>query len=750
MPRLCAARGPLAKKPTAKLSTEHIDTGPSASPTGSIAERATTKELYRFLVESTTEYAIFAIALDGTIAMWNVGAEHAFGYESAEILGRPYDTIFSPEDVADGAPARELSLARTEGRADCDRWHVRKDGTRFWGTNTVQPLLNASGAIAGYTKIVRDISERHRALSALHDSEERMRVLLESVEDYAILSLSSTGLIQTWNAGAERLFGYSAGEAIGEYFSLLYSRQDAAAGVPEMELREASLQSNCIDERWHVRKDGSRFFATGKLSCVRASHAQHIDFGYVKVSHDITERKEKEDAMRHEAFHDGLTALPNRSLFLEHLRRSIAQARRSNEVSYAVLFLDLDNFKLLNDTLGHVLADRVLIAFSQRLSGLLRAEDVVARLGGDEFGLLIGDLAEPAEALVVANRLRAALANPFLIEGREVFTSASIGVAFGSAHYEKPEDVLRDADIAMYAAKLQGRSGTVLFDTAMYRNVIARHKLEGELRTAVRNEELRTVYQPIFALESSQMVGFEALVRWDHPSRGRLQPSEFISIAEDSGSIIEIDRWVLRRACRDLSAWKSEGDGSAALYLSVNVSSRQFSDPLLVERIRDVLDDTGFAASQLKLEITENSLLESSSNVADNLNALRKLGVEMYVDDFGTGYSSLTYLRDLPISALKVDRSFVADMLKDTGSAEIVRSVVTLAHNFGLTAIAEGVESAEQLDALRALNCDCAQGFLFSKPLGWHSASALACSAASGTIEAAPSGSNGRFESTNR
>ena len=705
------------------MSAERSPANATSSRPVPAAERASTEELYRFLVESTTDYGIFAVALDGTVATWNLGAEHAYGYTSDEILGRPVDIVFTAEDVARGAPARELQMARTEGRVDCDRWHVRKDGTRFWGTNTVQPLRNGAGELSGYTKIVRDITERHQALTALHDSEERMRVLLESVEDYAILSLSSTGLIQTWNAGAERLFGYCAREAIGEYFSMLYTHQDAAQGIPENELRQASSEGNSIDERWHVRKDGSRFFATGKLSCVRAS--SRVDFGYVKVAHDITQRKETEDAMRHEAFHDGLTGLPNRSLFLEHLRRSIAQALRNNKLNYAVLFLDIDNFKLLNDTLGHVLADRVLIAFAGRLSGLLRAEDVVARLGGDEFGLLIGDLAGQGEALIVAQRLRTALANPFLIEGREVFASASIGVAFGAAHYEKPESVLRDADIAMYAAKSQGRSTTVLFDATMYRNVIARHTLEGELRNVVRKRELRTVYQPIFALETSRLIGFEALVRWEHPSRGRLAPAEFISIAEDSGSIIDIDRWVLRRACSDLSASAAERHPSAPPYLSVNLSSRQFSDPLLADRISEVLHDTGFDAAQLKLEITENSLLESTNNVAANLKTIRSLGVEIYVDDFGTGYSSLTYLRDLPISGLKVDRSFVAKMLSDTGSAEIVRSVVTLAHNFGLLAIAEGVESREQLAALRALNCDCAQGYLFSEPLEWKAASAL-------------------------
>jgi diguanylate cyclase (GGDEF)-like protein/PAS domain S-box-containing protein len=697
----------------------------ATAPTVAATKKPTTEELYRFLLESVTEYAIFAVGVDGTVASWNPGAEHAYGYKRDEIVGRLFDVIFTPEDIADGAPASELKTARSEGRADVDRWHVRKDGSRFWGTNTVQPLRDGAGALSGYTKIVRDVTERHHAIAALQESEERMRVLLESVEDYAIFSLTAAGTIETWNAGAERLFGYAAREVIGEYFSLLYTRQDAALGIPESELRQASADSASVDERWHVRKDGSRFFATGKLARVRAADSQRLDFSYVKVAHDITARKEMEDAMRHEAFHDGLTGLPNRSLFLEHLRRSIAQALRNNARSYAVFFLDVDNFKLLNDSLGHVLADRVLMAFAGRLAGLIRAEDVVARLGGDEFGILVGDLTGTHEALAVATRIHAALLEAFVIEGHEIFTSASVGIALGSLNYEEPEKVLRDADIAMYAAKTQGRSKSVLFDATMYRDVIARHQLEGELRNAVRNKEFRTVYQPILALENSRVIGFEALVRWDHPSRGSLAPSEFLAIAEESRAIIAIDRWVLRRACRDIGRWQAEHRASEPLTLSVNLSSRQFSDPLLVDQIREVLRDTGFDASHLKLEITENSLMENSASVAANVNALRRLGIELYVDDFGTGYSSLTYLRDLPVSALKIDRSFVASMLSDTGSREIVRSVVTLAHNFDLIAIAEGVESVEQMVALRALNCECGQGYLFSEPVNWEDASAL-------------------------
>lgn len=706
---------------TAKRHSPKLNLGPSLGP----SSKSSTEELHRFLVESITEYAIFAVSADGTVVTWNSGAENTYGYARNEILGHSFDTIFTPEDVESGAPQQELQVAENEGRADFDRWHVRKDGTRFYGTNTMQPLRNDEGALTGYTKIVRDITERHRAVTALRLSEERMRILLESVHDYAIFSLSTSGIIESWNSGAERLFGYSAREAVGEYFALLYTAQDGALGIPECELRSAAELGSCVDERWHVRKDGSRFFATGKLSRLGAGESERADFGYVKVAHDITERKEMEDAMRHEAFHDGLTGLPNRSLFLEHLRRSIAQAMRNTARSYAVFFLDLDNFKLLNDTMGHILADRVLIAFAARLARFVRTEDVVARLGGDEFGILVGDLSGPESALAVATRLHTAVSEAFTIEGHEVFVSASVGIAYGAANYESPEQVLRDADIAMYAAKTQGRSKSVMFDATMYREIIARHQLEGELRTAVRNQQFRTVYQPILALENARVVGFEALVRWQHPSRGCLQPAQFLPVAEESQAIIGIDRWVLRRACRDLSSWQAEHRASPPLTLSVNLSSRQFSDPLLVDQIRDVLRETGFDPARLKLEITENNLMENSVAVAANLDQLRRLGVELYVDDFGTGYSSLTYLRDLPVSALKIDRSFVSGMLSDNGSREIVRSVVTLAHNFDLIAIAEGVETKEQMVALRALNCEYGQGYLFSEPLGWEEASAL-------------------------
>ncbi len=699
--------------------------GKAVAASVSSARKAKTEDLYRFLVESVTEYAIFAIATDGTVVSWNSGAEHVFGYTAQEVLGRSFEIIFTPQDIADGAAADELLLVKAQDRTDCERWHVRKDGSRFWGTNTVQALRNDAGDFSGYTKIVRDMTEAHLASVSLHESEERMRVLLESIEDYAIFSLSPMGVIETWNFGAERLFGYASPEAIGEHFALLYTRQDAALGIPEAELRQAAAEGASIDERWHVRKDGSRFFATGKLTRVRARGPERSDLGFVKVAHDITERKEMQDAVRHEAFHDGLTGLPNRSLFLEHLRRSIAQSLRHNARTYAVLFIDVDNFKSLNDTLGHVIADRLLMAFGTRLSSLSRAEDVVARLGGDEFAVLVGELAGSHEALAVAARLQSSFTEAFFIEGHQVVTSASIGIAIGSAHYEKPEQVLRDADVAMYAAKTQGRSKSVLFDATMYRDLVLRSELERELRNAVRNEELQTVYQPILALENASVTGFEAFVRWDHPSRGRLAPSEFLSIAEESRAIVAIDRWVLQKACRDVSAWQAEHAATESLMLSVNLSSRQLADPSFPSQIRDVLNETGFDASCLKLEITENSLMQSSGQVATNLKELRELGIELYIDDFGTGYSSLSSLRELPVGALKIDRSFVAGMLSDSGSREIVRSVVTLAHNFDLKAIAEGVESVEQLVALRALDCECAQGYLFSQPLAWEAASAL-------------------------
>jgi diguanylate cyclase (GGDEF)-like protein len=429
--------------------------------------------------------------------------------------------------------------------------------------------------------------------------------------------------------------------------------------------------------------------------------------------------------MRHEAFHDRLTGLPNRSLFLEHLQRAISHARRRTSTEFAVFFLDVDNFKTINDTLGHELADHVLVEVAHRLRRVLRPEDIIARLGGDEFVVLVGDLHDREGAAMVAQRMHEAVAEPYTVGGNQIATSVSIGIALGVPSYEQPDQVLRDADIAMYAAKTKGRARFMFFDGPMRERVQALSRLQSDLRYALERDEFRIVYQPIVELDGARLVGFEALVRWQHPTRGLLAPAEFIAAAEDMGLMVKIDRWVLKSACHQLSTLQHASPAAEAYLISVNLSGKQLMRLDIAAEISEVLRETQLAPSSLKLEISERALTENLGVARKALAGLETLGVELYIDDFGTAYSSLSYLRHLPISALKIDRSFVSTMTSDAESADIVRSIIAFAHSLDVRAIAEGIETPEQQAALTALHCELGQGHLFSKELDWNAAATL-------------------------
>jgi diguanylate cyclase (GGDEF)-like protein/PAS domain S-box-containing protein len=683
------------------------------------------RALSRFVCESVTEYAIFTIAPDGSIATWNPGAARTFGYTRDEILGRNVAAIFTPADIADDVPAAELTNAVTTGRVDRDGWHVRKNGSRFWGTSTVQPLDDGSGPQRGFTKIVRDSTDRYEAALALRQSEERFRLLVDSVDNYAIFSIASDGRITLWNAGAERIFGYRPDEIVGESFAKLFTEEDLEHGVPAGELRHAHERGQLENERWQVRKDGTRFVAQRRLTALDADqNAVARDISV--IAHDVTERKAGEQTMWDQAFHDKLTGLANRALLTEHLQHAIARMKRRPQVQFAVLFLDLDDFKSVNDDIGHVFADVVLTQVASRLRACVRPEDVVARLGGDEFAILMNEIQGAADAVALGARIHASLALPFSVDGRERAVSTSIGVALGApATDTTAENALRDADVAMYEAKARGRAQTVIFDDGMRERVLTRHLLEADIRRAIERDELFLEYQPIVALDDLRLVGFEALVRWQHPERGALPPGDFIPTAEEIGSIIQIDRWVLRAACRQLRTWQRELPAASALTMSVNLSAKQFAHDDLCRRIARTLDETRLAAASLKLEITESAIMEKSDKALALLAAIRALDVDIQIDDFGTGYSSLSYLRLFPVSAVKVDRSFITEMDAHEDRAQMVRAIVTLAHNLRLEVIAEGVETTDELEALRGLACECGQGYLFSRPLGAEAARAF-------------------------
>jgi diguanylate cyclase (GGDEF)-like protein len=447
--------------------------------------------------------------------------------------------------------------------------------------------------------------------------------------------------------------------------------------------------------------------------------------GFSKVMRDTTERKEAEERILHEALHDSLTGLPNRALFTEHLKQAIAHVKRHEDSLYAVLFLDLDRFKNVNDSLGHVAGDQMLAATARKLQTTLRPEDVLARQGGDEFTILLSDIHNASDATRVASRIQNELQRPCDVNGRDVTTSASIGIALSTHGYSEPEEVLRDSDIAMYRAKSLGRGRHEIFDSSMQERVMAQLKFEADFRRAVKNEEFCLHYQPIMSLKTNQITGFEALVRWQHPEYGLVLPAEFIPIAEETGLIAPLGHWVLQTACRQLRQWQDLSPRNASLSVNVNLSCKQFSQANLIERVKSVLAEAGLLASSLELEITESTVMENAKVAAGMIGQLRNLGVGVQIDDFGTGYSSLSYLHHFPVDVLKIDSSFVSRMTADVESPEIVGTIVQLAHSLGMEVTAEGVETADQLNQLHALACEYGQGYFFSEPVNVESATRL-------------------------
>lgn len=444
-----------------------------------------------------------------------------------------------------------------------------------------------------------------------------------------------------------------------------------------------------------------------------------------------SDRQQSERALRdsasqltHSAFYDALTNLPNRALFSDRLERAFEHGKQATDTLYAVLFIDLDQFKVVNDSLGHTLGDRLLVAIARKLESCLRPTDTIARLGGDEFTILLESLSDVSDTIRVAERIQAALTLPFELEGQEVFATASIGIALSAPGYQHAGDILRDADIAMYRAK-QLRTRYEIFNTTMHARAVARLQMETELRRAIERQEFLVYYQPLVSLATGKLSGFEALVRWQHPERGILVPAKFILLAEETGLLNPIDQWVLREACRQMQQWQEQIPTNPPLLISTNMGNKLFIQPNLIQQISQILTDTSLNAPSLKLEITENVLAENDESTIATLSQIKALGVQLSIDDFGTGYSSLSRLHRFPIDELKIDRSFVSKIGAGKGNLEITETILTLANKLGVSAIAEGIETAEQLAYLRELNCAYGQGYFFSKPLPKQAAEEL-------------------------
>ncbi|MGC2325336.1 MAG: EAL domain-containing protein, partial [Candidatus Sulfotelmatobacter sp.] len=479
-------------------------------------------------------------------------------------------------------------------------------------------------------------------------------------------------------------------------------------------------------------KDGSWRVLESTASAIRGINGETE--GLVVVNRDITERKRAEEMLAHSAFHDGLTNLANRTLLLDRMGRALATSRRHADFKFAVLFIDIDGFKVFNDSLGHAAGDALLVQIAGRLTACLRRVDTIsrprqgggeegmlsdntlARPGGDEFAVLAEELREPSDAIRVAERIQQKLALPFDVDGHEIVITASIGIAFNNNTSAEAQDVLRDAEIAMYRAKQTGKAHCEVFDNAMHASAIKRLQLETDMRRAVDLGEFHVYYQPIVSLQDGQIVGFEALTRWHSPG-GLVMPSDFIPVADETGIILAINRQLLSEACRQLRGWHQLFPRDPPLSLSVNISPKQFAQPDLASQIGQLLQQSGMDPRCVDLEITETIAMADAERSADVLSQLKALGVGLDIDDFGTGYSSLSRLQRFPVDTLKIDRAFVSHMDSDRETHEIVRIIVMLAHNLGLKVVAEGVETMAQLDLLRHVGCERAQGYLFSKPV---------------------------------
>jgi diguanylate cyclase (GGDEF)-like protein/PAS domain S-box-containing protein len=557
---------------------------------------------------------------------------------------------------------------------------------------------------------IRYSLEQHRTLRALRESEERYALSARGANDGLwVWDLRTADVYYSprWKS----MLGYTdneIGHSPEEWFSRVHP--------DDVEILRSAIDLHVRGETPHLEseqrmrgKDGTHRWMLSRGLAVRDGQGAATRIAGSQT--DITERKVAVERLTHDAFHDSLTQLPNRALFMDRLQRAIEAYRRRESATFAVLFLDLDRFKVVNDSLGHVLGDELLVAVAQRLRDMLRSSDTVARLGGDEFTILLEGLDHITDAVRTARRIQEELLVPFRIGGHDIFTTVSIGIALSTTRYERPEDVLRDADIAMYRAKARGKARHEVFDTAMHDRAVTMLQFETDLRRAIEREELRVFYQPIVTLADGALAGFEALLRWD---RGGVLvgADEIISLAEETGLIVTIGRWVLDEALRQLAAWNKP-----SLDIHVNLSPKQLLQPNLVEQVQNALRTSGIEPHRLHLEVTESVLIESAEAAAALLRDLRKVGVRLSLDDFGTGYSSLSSLRQFPFDMLKIDRSFLLDAGNAERTDEIVRTVSSLAAALGMAVTIEGLETPAQTTRMQSLGIQYAQGFYFSAPM---------------------------------
>ncbi|UVC28738.1 bifunctional diguanylate cyclase/phosphodiesterase [Pantoea sp. SOD02] len=803
------------------------------------------EQRFRMLVEGVSDYAIYMLDLDGNVENWNVGAQRAKGYVAEEIVGQHFSRFYSAQDRLNHIPEKNLTTAFKTGRFEDEGYRYRKDGSAFWAHVIIDAIRDDAGKLIGYAKITRDCTEQQALLRKQYEQEKNFRLLVEGVRDYAIYMLDVQGRVVNWNNGAQRAKGYVADEIVGQHFSVFYGSAERNANAPEANLGIALKTGRFEDEGWRYRKDGSAFWAHVVIEAIRDESGKLI--GFAKITRDITERRENEQQLlrardlaqsqsakmselsgfldtiisnipscvivedaisreilmvndkaeqlfgvnkalimhkrphecmsaelgdyfnsladvalrsegihsreqllltaggerilhtrattisgkdmrqnyvmlivedvtdqreadariRHMAHHDNLTSLPNRVLFRQKLSEALRVDNQNNQVS-ATLCLDLDNFKNVNDALGHQIGDDLLRVVAKRLRSALRDHDTLARIGGDEFAIVLPNVRSADEAAVVAQRLIEGIRPPINVEGHNLSVGLSVGIALTSQATNTPEHMLRCADMALYEAKRNGRNRFEHFTIEMDDQARSRRVIENDLRDAISGRQLKLYYQPI--TDEKGIIGYEALMRWHHPIKGLIMPNDFIPIAEETGLIHMLGAYALYEACREAQSWNTEQS------VSVNLSPLQFKNSSLVSVVEGALRESGLAPHRLEVEITESVLLDDTLGNIRTLQSLKTLGVQIALDDFGTGYSSLSYLRSFPFDKIKIDKSFINDMGDSREALAIIRAITGMSRSLDIQITAEGVESGEQYAKLREEGCTLFQGYFFGRP----------------------------------